>query len=33
VAPLFSETHRLTFHDHDGHVHTSSHYSGLPPLE
>jgi phytanoyl-CoA hydroxylase len=33
VAPLFSETHRLTFHEHDGHLHTSSHYSGVVPLD
>ena len=33
VAPLFSEEHRVTFHDCDGHLYTSSHYAGFPPIE
>jgi phytanoyl-CoA hydroxylase len=33
VAPLFSEQHRVTFYDHDGHIYTSSHYPGFAPSE
>jgi phytanoyl-CoA hydroxylase len=33
VAPLFGEQHRVTFYDHDGHLYTSSHYSGLSPVQ
>jgi hypothetical protein len=33
VAPLFSEQHRVTFYDHDGHLYTSSHYPGFAPIE
>ena len=31
VVPLFCEQHEVTFHEHDGHLFTSSHYAGFPP--
>jgi ectoine hydroxylase-related dioxygenase (phytanoyl-CoA dioxygenase family) len=32
VAPLFSEVQRVTFHEHDGHLHTTSHYRDIGPI-
>jgi len=33
VSPLFNEQHRAAWYEHDGHVHTTSHYPGLEPSD